>query len=443
MNVMRGPVGRGVSRRDFLKAGGGALLGACTLGIAGCGAAGSQMGSGDALSFLAWGAEAEEAGFRGVIRRFEEQNPGARIDLIIAPFDNYVKLNTLLAAGMAPDLVRVQYQLLGRYSSAGVLVDLSEYLEPGYGDAFTPALWQAVSYEGRPYAVPQHTDTMAIFYNTGVFRKLGIDVPQSLGESWTWDEFDRVARRLKDAGETPFPFAMAWQDVTSSYRWMWFLHQHGGRFLNDDLTAPAVDSGAGVETIEWHKSWFADGLVPPSTSIKSTEEIEALFANGTTAMMLNGNWLMGFLETGMTAGWDVTYMVRDVEMASDLGGNAVAVTRDSKNPELAAAFLKHLASEEEMERFCVDAQFIPTRTSLVERGLDYSLYPERMNRFVEQSTTVPEVMAGEQTIPISAPMTQVLGNELEAAFRSGQSAGGTVTNISDGIEEIFEQEAEG
>jgi len=31
-----------------------------------------------------------------------------KIDLIVAPYDNYVKLNTLLAAGLAPDLARIQ-----------------------------------------------------------------------------------------------------------------------------------------------------------------------------------------------------------------------------------------------------------------------------------------------------------------------------------------------
>jgi multiple sugar transport system substrate-binding protein len=92
-----------------------------------------------------------------------------------------------------------------------------------------------------------------------------------------------------------------------------------------------------------------------------------------------------------------------------------------------------------MERFCVEAQFIPTRKSLVERGLDYSLYPERMNLFVEQSTTVPEKMAREQTVPVSSQITQVLGNELEEAFRIGQSAEETTRNISEGIERIFEQ----
>lgn len=208
--------------------------------------------------------------------------------------------------------------------------------------------------------------------------------------------------------------------------------------MNDDLSGPTTDEAAVTETIAWNKSWFNDGLVPPSTSIKSVEVIENLFANGTTAMMLNGNWLMPFLQTGMSAGWDITYMIRDAEIASDLGGNEVAITRDSKNPELAAEFIKHLASEEEMENFCVEAQFIPTRKSLVERGLDYSLYPGRMNRFVQQSTTVPEKMAQEQTSPNASLITQVLGNELEEAFKIGQSAEETTKNISEGIEKIFE-----
>ncbi|MGH3090265.1 MAG: ABC transporter substrate-binding protein [Rubrobacteraceae bacterium] len=429
---------RPYSRSDFLKLGGGALAGLGAMGLSGCGGSASGASS-DSLSFLVWGGTAEEDGFRGAIGRYEEENPGVKIDLIVAPYDNYVKLNTLLAAGLAPDLVRCQYQLLGRYASAEAFVDLSEFLEPDYGDDFTPALWQAVGYEGRPYALPHHTDTMAVYYNADIFGSLGIEAPAGIEGSWTWDEFMRAAERVKESDEADYPFAVAWQGVPSSYRWMWFLFQNGGQLLNDDLTGARIDSPEGIETIEWHKSWFDEGFVPPSTSIKSTQLVETLFANGNIAMMLNGNWMIPFLEDSMSAAWDVTYMIREEEMASDLGGNAVAVTRDSKNPELAADFLKYLVSVEEMENFCVDAQFIPARASLVERGLDYSLRPEEMNLFVEQSTVVPEAMAAEQTVPESSQITQVLGNELELAFRAGQSARQTARNISVGIERIFEQ----
>lgn len=153
--------------------GGGAFAGLGAMGLSGCGAASSSPND---LTLMVWASTSEEAGFRAVIESYAERNPEANITLDVIPFDNYVKLNTLLAAGLAPDLVRVQYQLLGRYSSTGVFTDLSEYLEPNYGDAFTPAIWQAVNYEGSPYALPHHTDTMAIFYgnvrNTGLVPNL-------------------------------------------------------------------------------------------------------------------------------------------------------------------------------------------------------------------------------------------------------------------------------
>ena len=426
---------RGLTRRDFLKVGGGSLAGAYVLGLAGCGG-GTQSGSGQ-LTFQTWASTSgEQKGFRGLVERFEKKNPDASVKLEIVPGEQqYAKLDTRLAAGEGPDLARMQYQAVGRYSSQGALVDLSEYLPGGYEDGFTPAFWQAVQYEGAPYALPHHTDTFAVFYNTKMFDDVGIQVPGSLEASWTWDEFMQVAEQVKSEGDAKYPFAMNWQTAGAAYRWMSFLYQHGGRLLNDDLKGPAIDSPEGVETIAWNQSWFQDDMVPPSTSIKSTEPIENLFSNGTIAMMLQGDWLIPYLEDNMEADWDVTYMIRDEEMASDMGGNVVGVTKDSDNAELAAEFVKFIASEEQMAQFCIDAQFIPVRKALVEQGLDYTMRPEQMQVFVEQSATVPTEMAREQTLPDFNKINQVLADELELAFKSGQAPETTAKNISDGIKE--------
>jgi multiple sugar transport system substrate-binding protein len=429
--------GEGFTRRDFLKVGGGTLVGAYVLGLAGCGGS-SGSGSGE-LRFQTWASTSgEQKGFRGLVERYEKKNPDASIKLEIVPGDQqYAKLDTRLAAGEGPDLARMQYQAIGRYSSEGAMVDLSEYLEGEEASAFTPAFWQAVQYEGTPYALPHHTDTFAVFYNTKMFDDVGIQVPGSLEESWTWDEFMQVAGQIKDSGAARYPFAMNWQTAGAAYRWMSFLYQHGGTLLNEDLSGPAIDSPEGIETIAWNQSWFQDDMVPPSTSIKSTEPIENLFSNGTIAMMLQGDWLMPYLEDNMEADWDVTYMVRDVQMASDMGGNAIGVTKDSQNPEMAADFLNFVASEEQMAQFCIDAQFIPVRKALVEQGLDYTLRPEEMQVFVEQSSTVPTEMAREQTLPEFNKINQVLADELELAFKSGQAPETTAKNISGGIEEAM------
>jgi multiple sugar transport system substrate-binding protein len=429
---------RGLTRRDFLRAGGSTIAGAYVLGLAGCGGSESGSGSGQ-LRFQTWASTSgEQKGFRGLVERYEKKNPDASIKLEIVPGEQqYAKLDTRLAAGEGPDLARMQYQAVGRYSSQGALVNLSEYLPGGYADGFTPAFWQAVQYEGAPYAIPHHTDTFAVFYNTGIFDELGIEVPRSLNESWTWDEFMKVTGQIKDSGAAEYPFAMNWQTAGAAYRWMSFLFQHGGQLLNDDLSGPAIDSPAGIETIDWNQSWFEEDMVPPSTSIKSTEPIENLFSNGTIAMMLQGDWLIPYLEDNMEADWDVTYMIRDQQMASDMGGNVVGVTKDSQNPELAADFVKFIASDEQMAQFCIDAQFIPVRRTLVEQGLDYTMRPEQMQVFVQQSATVPTKMAQEQTLPEFNKINQVLADELELAFRSGQSPETTAKNIASGIEEAL------
>ena len=441
LKVTRRLEGRRYSRRDFLKAGGGALLGASALSLAGCGGgnSGSQGGStSGTLTFQTWAGNAEEKGFRQIIKAYEKKNSKAKINLQVVPFGQmYQKLQTTLAAGNAPDLARIQYQQMGFYSSKGALLDLSSYLPKNYGGAFTPALWSAVTYKDKPYGVPQHTDTMAIYYNVKMLKDAGVtSFPQSPDEAWTWDEFTKIANKLKKTGAAKYPFAVAWQD-SSSYRWLWFLFQHGGQLLTDDLSGPMINNAKGVETIAFTQSFFKNNLVPPSTSVKASTQIENLFSNNTIAMMLDGDWLMPFLVQNMKATWDVTYMIRDAQRASDLGGNAVVATKDAKNPTLAADFLKFLASPDQMKQFCITAQFIPTREKLVQQGLDYKLKPKEMNKFVQQSKTVPAKMAAEQTVPSFSSINQVLTDQLEAAFKTGQSPKKTAKAISDGIKQAI------
>ena len=81
---------------------------------------------------------------------------------------------------------------------------------------------------------------------------------------------------------------MSWQN-SNTYRWMMYLHQHGGQLLDDDLKSLRINSPAGIETIAWTQRWFKEGLVRPSTSLKSSEQTQNLFANGTIGMLLNGN----------------------------------------------------------------------------------------------------------------------------------------------------------
>ncbi len=390
------------------------------------------------LSLAVWGAQAEEDAFNAAIRRYQQLHPNVTIKLEVSGNSSqlYQMVDTRLAGRQAPDLFRVQYQQLGRYAAARAVVDVSKYLDAGYDKGFLPAFWQAVSFKGKPHALPHHTDTFAVYTNRELMAKIGVQAPTSLEQSWSWAEFIRISRALKDKAAVPYGFAMSWQNG-AAYRWLPFLYQHGGQLLNADSTATQLSKREGVETIAWTQSWFKEGLVPPSSSIKSSEQPQNLFANGTIGMLIGGDWQIPFLSKNMKAEWDVTYMPRDVGMASDLGGNALAISRDCKNPDVAADFLKFMVDEANMEDFVTAAQFLPVRSTLAARELPYKLRPEAMGVFVRQAATIPVHMVTTETLPNFAKINARLTDELDLAFTSGQDATTTARNIDSQVQPLL------
>ncbi len=388
------------------------------------------------LTLAIWGDRSSENAHRNIINKYLQLHPNVEMKLEVTPFGQfYQQIDTRLAGRQAPDMFRIQYQQVGRYVNGRTVVDLTPYLPPDYGSAFVQAMWQAVNNAGKTFAMPYHTDTIALFYNVPLFEKLGIVPPTSLDTCWTWAQYTEIARRIKKDGGFPYATAMIWQD-SNAYRWLPFLYQHGGRVLAEDFKTPQIGSKIGIETIAWTQSFFKEGLTPPSTAIKSHEQPQNLFANGTLGMYLGGDWHLSFLRDNATIPWKVTYMPRDVAMASDMGGNCIAVSRDCKTPEAAADFLKFLASEQSMRDFARDAALLPTRVALTHETLDYGYRPDAMKVFVEQATTVPENLARTVGLPIWSRINQRMADELDLAFTSDQSPETTGRNIDAAIRTI-------
>lgn len=419
-------------RRTILRS---SLAGGALIASAGWRPAQAQAAT--TLTLAVWGAQAEQDAFNAVIQHFMARNPGVsiRLDVSGSAAQHYQQVDTKLAGRQAPDLFRVQYQQLGRYAAARAVIDIGKYLDAGDAEAFQPAFWQAVTYKGRVVALPHHTDTFALYVNEALAKKAGLTLPGRLEDSWSWAEFIRAAHALKTAGAS-YGFAMSWQNSVA-YRWLPFLHQHGGQMLSDDLSRSIVSEPKGIETIAWCQSWFKEGLVPPSTSIKSNEQPQNLFANGTIGMLMGGDWQIPFLSKSMTDPWKVTYMPRDVAMASDLGGNAIAISRDCKAPEVAAAFLKFMVDAANMEEFIVGAQFLPVRRDLAAKPIPYRLRPDAMEVFVKQASTIPSHMVATETLPAFAKINAKLADELDLAFTSGQDPATTARNIDAAVQPIL------
>jgi ABC-type glycerol-3-phosphate transport system substrate-binding protein len=126
--------------------------------------------------------------------------------------------------------------------------------------------------------------------------------------------------------------------------------------------------------------------------------------------------------------WGVTYMIRDVAMASDMGGNCLAVSRDSRNRDAAADFLKFLVNEENSRDFIKQAMLLPVRRSLMAERIEYPMRADAMQVFINQVPTIQESFARAITIPEWSRINQRLADELDLCFTTGQSPEVTARN---------------
>ncbi|GAB3538003.1 sugar ABC transporter substrate-binding protein [Arthrobacter tecti] len=428
-----------VSRRQVLGGAGalsvGALLSACS-GFSQPQSSDGSSGETNELRFTTWGSEAEAEGFRRGISAFEEANSGARINLDLVPYEQiFQNIDAQLQAGNAPDLFRVDYGNLGVYSSQDQLLSLADYFDSAEVEAFIPALWRAVEFDGIPYGVPHQTDTSALVYRMDLMEEAGItNIPTSLDSAWTWEEFDQAAATLREfMPNDQYPFAYNWQ-LAGSVRWLSWLFQAGGRLLGEDLTSSAINSPAGARALDFTKGFFEKNLVPPNSSVKSATYASDAFVSGTTAMLFAGNFILPDLDSRITDfEWGATYLPRDERAACDLGGNALVATKNARNPDLAAAFLRFMVQEEQMTDFVTRASELPTLQSLVGADLEYAVRPDIAPIWVEQATTLTPKDVEQLASPALAEINVALSNQLEAAFVQQQPTDQTLAAIAEGI----------
>jgi multiple sugar transport system substrate-binding protein len=422
-----------------------ATLAACTSTpgpVAAGGAAGSKSNGKKVtgtLTFAFWGGSAgETAGFEEVKKKFEAANPGTTIVLKTLPYAGFFSsIDRGIVSNTAPDVFRVDYTSIGKYISHGVLLDVTPYFSKAETEAFLPAFWSAVKYDGRAWGVPHQTDTSAVVYSKKAFEQAGItSVPDRLEDTWSWDEFSDVATRLRaKLPDSKYPFAYDWT-AAGAYRWSSFVYQAGGSLLTSDLSKPAIPSAASRKALDFTKGFFTKKWVPANNTIKTTVYSDNFFLNQTVAMTFMGDFLVPEIadpKNGYQGGeWGTTFLPQDKTAAADLGGNAIVAWKGTANPDLAAAFLKFLVSEDAMRRFCELATELPTLQSLASETLDYQTRPDSMKVFTQQATTITDTVVKETTVPGFATISTTLQDQLELGLRGGDTDT-TLRAIASGI----------
>jgi alpha-glucoside transport system substrate-binding protein len=361
---------------------------ATSCSVASRGSGGPPDLRGQRLEVLAVWSGSEQEAFTAVLRRFEQLS-GASVTYSAVGRGMAAALDARVADGRPPDIAFLpQPGLLRRYAHEGRLVQLDESVaatvERNYNEP-----WRALgSVDGRRFGVWfKAANKSLIWYNLGVFERLGVVPPEDL------DGLLRLAATLADAGLPAF-------SVAGGEGWTltdWFENLYlrlAGPELYDRLarheipwTHDSVKAGLRLFDRVLDDRFLAGG-VEGARATRFESSVQAVLAEPpAAAMVFEGDFVAGVVRSATRAqvGVDVDAFafprippidVADPSTAGAVpvvgGGDAAVLLRPSA---AGTALLRFLAEPEAAAIWAARGGFVSPN-----RNLDLAAYPDETSR---------------------------------------------------------------
>jgi len=207
---------------------------------------------------------------------------------------------------------------------------------------FPQDIIELYTYDGRYYAVPKDIDTIAIWYNVGMFEEAGVEFPN---DTWTWEDFYDAAVALTDgAGQ----YGTAWGPGNNQDGYWNVIYSMGGYVINDERTASGYDNPNTIEAMLFVERLVRNGTLP--VEVRGLDDQHVHFEAGTVAMITMGSWMVPafrenpfFIENARVAVLPMAADGRRVSIYNGLGWAASAAT---DMPDEAKALIEWFGTQE-------------------------------------------------------------------------------------------------
>ena len=362
-----------LSRGDFLKVGGTGLAGAALLGAAGCGG-GEQSGGPTELYFT---ASPDTSGtIQKLISEFNDKNKGEyRVVFLEGNTDTGQRLDKLRtqfqAGGEDLDVILGDVIWTAELAASNWVSDLSDRFPESTRQEFLPGSVEAITYEGKAYAMPWYTDTGLLYYRKDLLKKSGYDGPPK-----TWDELKQNTTR-KVLGESDTRLGFVFQGdqyeggVCNGCEYIW---GNGGNVLDpEDPTKVLIDSPQAIAGLATERAMITEGTSPEAVAVYQEDESAGAFLNGDAIFLRNWPYIYALVGTS-----DYPKLRTDQVGVSELpsadgrpgngtvGDQPLYISATSKYPEAAWKFIEFLTAPEQQKLRAIEGSYLPTRTALYD-----------------------------------------------------------------------------
>jgi multiple sugar transport system substrate-binding protein len=391
------------------------------------------------LRYVLFGQPTKVDAMKGVQTRFESANPGKKIEFtaVSAPDwdDYYGKLVTMVAAGQPLDITEVSTEGLHLSASRGLIKPINDLINADknamqeYFDDLAPSLAQATMYKGDFYYLPQLHGSAVLFYNTKLFKEVGIDRPK---DDWTVADFLDISKKIVAA--KPGTFAFGWPNRHWGGQVPWFFNHGGnlyeepkatggewfwGTFYAKDENAkgrgggyqwgnPTANSPEMVEAMTFLQDLTHVHKAAPQPA--GFDDLANFFTSGKLAMLPAHRFMVGRLKSAGVGpeDFDILLMPKGKTQRHQFGTSSIALMKDNKNPEAAWPLMKFIVSKEEIDAWVRGGVHTSVRRSVANDPKQHEgIGPKNWQIFYDALDKRPD------TGPIPAPaetkeMTSIL-----------------------------------
>lgn len=345
-------------------------------GLAGCGEEASSGTSGEVkeggsqedvtLRMAWWGGQPRHDYTMKVIEMYEEQNPHVNIEAEFANWDDYwKKLAPMAAANQLPDIIQMDTAYLTQYGEKGQLEDLAPYTEDGTinVDNIEESTLAGGKLGDSLYGFNLGSNVLSVITNDDMLAEAGVELND---ESWTWEDFEKMAVDVQKATGKYGTNPMTTPDIFFRY----YLRTKGEDFYNKEGNGLAYeDDQLFVDYFERQVRLINEKAFPTPDVAAQVKGLEDDFiVKGDAAMTWNySNQYLGFAQLA-EAPLSINLPPEQAENQALFLRPSMffSMAKSSENKEEAAKFIDFWTNNEEANKLIKGERGVPVSTEMME-----------------------------------------------------------------------------
>src|SRR5580698_8099209 len=288
------------------------------------------------LSILTWNIADQEALFKEEFADFQKSNPGVEIEWLDKKGPDLPAFyQTQLVAGTAPDIIDLQGELWVEWAANGALLDLTPYFqkEPEFVKLYNPDYMSTFVYEKKNYLIPFYISKTLLYYNKLMFKEAGLSAPPK-----NFDEIITFSEAMAKGEKTGF--------LTLNFDWLYWplFKMNGIELLSPDLKQAAFNTPQAIEVLTKLAKATESGAINKISWTGRWVEPNGAFAGNTVGMLHAHSAAYFFVKgQGRWINEDTLGVAQTPGYWATPTNHGFGIAKGSKNPDLAWAFIKHMA----------------------------------------------------------------------------------------------------